>query len=110
MKKVVLAVVLGLALAFISYGVCWAGPFLVCDPYKTSDNVTKFVVSMDTAAPVDSLPVNNALRFDLAILADGAHTVKVKACNAFLCSGDSAPFTFIKAVPGVPLNITIISQ
>ena len=110
MKKISLAILLGLALAFITYGLVWAGPFLICDPYKASDNVTKFVVSMDTAAPVDSLPVNNALRFDLATLAEGAHTVKVKACNAFKCSEDSIPFIFIKTIPGVPLNITIISQ
>jgi hypothetical protein len=87
--------------------VALASPFLVCDPYSPADQVTNFQVTIDAAAPVDSAPVNNALKYDLANISFGSHTVKVKACNIWGCSEDSAPFTFIKQLPGAPQNVTI---
>jgi hypothetical protein len=47
--------------------------------------------------------------FDLAGLAPGTHSVKVQACNVWGCSADSAPYQFIKVIPGVPVTVTIIT-
>jgi hypothetical protein len=102
MKKIILV---GLFCLFPA--VCYASPFLVCDPYTAADQVTNFQVTIDTAAPVDSAPVTNALKYDLANVSSGSHTAKVKACNIWGCSADSAPFTFVKQLPGVPQNVTI---
>jgi hypothetical protein len=102
MKKIIL---IGLFCLFPA--VCYASPFLVCDPYSPADQVTNFQVTIDTAAPVDSAPVNNALKYDLANISFGSHTVKVKACNIWGCSDDSVPFTFTKLPLGAPQNVTI---
>ncbi len=107
MRKIGLAILLGLALFCVAYGLGWAGPFLVCDPYMAADGIIKFQVMIDAAAPVDSTPVANALKFDLSGVTTGVHTVKVKACNLWGCSSDSLPFSFTKSIPGVPTTISI---
>jgi hypothetical protein len=64
-----------------------AGPFLVCDPYPPTElQPTKFVVVFDGSA-VDVVPEqypdgSSFLRRDLGNVADGVHTVKVKAVNS----------------------------
>ena len=87
----------------------WAAPFLICDPAPIVDAVTRYVVILDATAPVDSVPVLNALRFDLAGVSAGPHSVKVKACNVWGCSADTAPFMFTKSSPGTPTTILIAS-
>ena len=64
-----------------------AGPVLVCDPYPVTElQPTKFVVVVDDTAH-DVLPErypdgSSRLRYDLGEIADGVHTVKVKAVNS----------------------------
>ena len=64
-----------------------AGPTLMCDPYSVTElQPTKFVVVLD-GTDYDVLPEqypdgSSRLRYDLGEIADGAHTVKVKAVNA----------------------------
>jgi hypothetical protein len=65
----------------------FAGPVLMCDPYPVTElQPTKFVVILDgTARDVlpDQYPDGSSrLRYDLGEIADGAHTVKVKAVNS----------------------------
>ncbi len=126
MKKVVLAILLGLALAFIFYGFAWAGPSLVCSRTANTQTysvdldgiITSGIILKDgwvkdkklyLADPGGTTILVHVL-MDTVPIVEGAHTVKVKGCNAFTCGEDSAPFTFIKAIPGVPMSVTIISQ
>jgi hypothetical protein len=87
-----------------------AAPFLVCEPYLPQEGVVKFQVTIDAAAAVDSVPAANALHHDMAAVATGAHTVKVRACNVWGCGADSAPFTFTKSIPAAPTTISIVGQ
>jgi hypothetical protein len=65
----------------------FAGPVLMCDPYPVTElQPTKFVVVLDGTAR-DVLPEQypdgtSRLRYDLGEIADGVHTVKVKAVNS----------------------------
>ena len=66
-----------------------AQPFLVSDPYPAKEvQPTKFVVTIGGKS-VDVVPQKNTdgssfLKYDLAQLPDGLHTVKVKAVNSAL--------------------------
>jgi hypothetical protein len=84
-----------------------AAPFLVSDPVPASDDVTKFQVIMDGGAAVDSVPVALAVRYDLAGISAGSHSVTVRACNIWSCSADSVPLVFNKVIPGVPGGLRI---
>lgn len=78
-------------------------PFLVCDPQA---GVETYELYFDGAVtPAVSQPVNNAIRYDLASIPAGTHTVIAKACNTWGCSESSTPFTFTKVVLGAPVNI-----
>ena len=65
----------------------FAGTVLMCDPYPATElQPTKFVVVFDGTAG-DVLPEqypdgSSRLRYDLGEVADGVHTVKVKAVNS----------------------------
>ena len=67
----------------------FAGPLLMCDPYPVTElQPTKFVVVFDGSA-VDVVPEqypdgSSFLRRDLGNVADGIHTVKVKAVNSIV--------------------------
>lgn len=89
-----------------------AGPYLVCDPYAASAAVTSFTVFWDgsttgVTAVVFTDTTGTYLHLDLSTLANGAHTVKVRAKNQWGESADSLPFAFTKQVPLAPLNIRI---
>jgi hypothetical protein len=79
----------GLSLIILLLAPAWllGGPVLMCDPYGVTDlQPTKFVVVVDGAV-YDVLPEqypdgSSRLRYDLGEIADGAHTVKVKAVNS----------------------------
>ena len=65
----------------------YAGPMLVCDPYsKTELQPTKFVVEIDGKSqevdPEKSSDGRLYLRYDLAQLADGIHTARIKAVRS----------------------------
>ncbi|HME43446.1 MAG TPA: hypothetical protein VKF36_10205 [Syntrophorhabdales bacterium] len=65
----------------------FAGPVLVCDPYPVTElQPTRFVVVLDGTSR-DVLPEqypdgSSRLNHDLGEIADGVHTVKVKAVNS----------------------------
>lgn len=88
--------------------VAFAGPFLVSDAYLPADGLINFKVSMDAGAYVDSPPVANALRYDMAPTTVGAHTIKVKACDIWGCSVDSSPLAFTRPVSlSPPVNLRL---
>jgi hypothetical protein len=63
----------------------FASPFVVCDPYLTTEvQPTSFTVTLDAGNPVSSSPVavtgGLILKYDVGTVALGAHTIKVKAC------------------------------
>jgi hypothetical protein len=102
MKKIVFAIIVCLLPTYV-----FAAPFLVCDPFVASLNVTSFQVTVDTSTPVSSTPVSNALKFDLSTISDGYHTASVKACNIWGC-GESSSINFTKSVPSSPTSISIV--
>jgi hypothetical protein len=64
-----------------------AGPMLVCDPYPVTElQPTNFVVVLDgttrDVAPERYPDGSSRLNHDLGEIADGVHTVKVKAVNS----------------------------
>ncbi len=94
--------VFGLIILLLGPASLLAGPILMCDPYPaTGLRPTKFVVELDGTAH-DVLPEQNPdgssrLRYDLGEIADGVHTVKVKAVSSAVKSGprlESAWVTF----------------
>lgn len=92
-----------------------AAPFLVCDPYPASAGVTSFTLFWDgsttgVSAPVFTDATGTYLKYDLAGVTNGTHTVKVRAKNSYGESGDSAPFTFDKQLPPAPTNIRITAN
>ena len=105
-----LGVVLFLVMLFPA--IASASPFLVCDPFPAGSAVSSFVVFWDgsltgVVAPVFTDATGTYLHLDLASVANGSHTVKVRARNSWGESADSLPFTFVKLVPSAPLNIRI---
>jgi hypothetical protein len=115
MKKYVFRVVALGVLVFCLAGISVAqaaGPYLVCDPYAASVAVTSFTVFWDGAttgisAPVFTDATGTYIHLDLSTLANGAHTVKVRANNQWGQSADSLPFAFTKTIPTAPLNLRI---
>lgn len=83
-------------------------PFLVCDPYSM---IVGFRVQLDTGAWIDASAKTDTtgtyLYYDLASVSNGNHMVKAKAYNEWGESNESAPFSFTKALPGVPGSLKI---
>lgn len=90
-----------------------SGPYLVCDPYNLgTSNPTEFLMVMDGGAEVSIGIFTNTngtvqVKYDLASIASGSHTVTLKAKNDFETSGSSTPFTFVKAIPSVPTGLAM---
>jgi hypothetical protein len=114
MKRIIL---IGLFCLFPA--VCYAGPFLVCDPYPSTDvQPTDFELVIDGGSVIISSAVDvtggKALKYDVGGVSIGSHTVSVKACKDYdvwgrTCSS-AVNFTFAKPVvssPVVPANIKL---
>lgn len=86
----------------------YAAPFLVSDPNPASEEVTVFKLSFDGGAAIDTAPVSNAVRYDLAGITSGSHTVTGQACNLWGCSEVSAPFAFTKTLPSAVGGMRIV--
>ena len=93
---------LSIALLVLIPSVALAGPFLVCDAYLPADGILNFKVSMDGGAYIDSVPVSNALKYDMSAVTVGVHTIKAQACNLWGCSLDSLPLAFTRPVSLLP--------
>ncbi|MCJ7663077.1 MAG: hypothetical protein MUO24_02415 [Desulfobacterales bacterium] len=81
----------------------WGAPFLVCDPYVVSEKVDQFSISIDGASaiilPAETLANGTTrIKYDLAPVVAGTHSVSIKAINIW---GESAasPFSFTRSVP-----------
>ncbi len=126
MRKICLAILLGLALFFIVYGVGYAQPYVRCDQYiGAMGDPDYFKVFMDAAPGVQSptyiyaTETGDSVHYDLASLVAGSHTIKIQACKAAnppwsveVCSADSSPLAFVKPAPGVapsaPANTRLV--
>lgn len=94
-----------------------ANPFLIADPYQASlppeETPESFQLLLDSAAPAACQMVTDATgkwpKCDLAGIANGQHTAKIKACNAWGCV-DSNPFVFTKALPATPSGIRLTKE
>lgn len=89
--------------------VAFAGPFLVCDPYSTDDQVQGFKGTVNGTAfntPYALHPSGGAILFDCADLGSGKWDfVNIRAYNV---RGESigVPFVF-PALPGSPAGMKI---
>lgn len=116
MKKVVLAIVLGLALAFITYGLGWAES-LVCDPYPADVQVQGFrgsvIVYNTSSGMMDGIAFDTpyalhasgaAIVYDCFNLGDGKWDfVNIRAYNV---RGESVGVPFVyPALPGSPAKL-----
>ena len=100
MKKV-----LCLIAFFLFTGTAMAAPYVVSDPYTT--NVPDgFLVSVDGGAVVESATVASALRFDVAGVAAGEHTLTVRAYKDTAEWGrlESTPVNFSFTRPAAPVG------
>lgn len=118
MKKIFLAILLGLALFFIVYGLGYAAPFAVCDPYPaTGIQPDEFEVVVDGGAIVISLPETvtggKRLHYDVSGVSVGPHTMNVKACKTDvawgrLCS-TATPLAFTRpSAPVAPVSLGLV--
>jgi hypothetical protein len=87
---------LNLIILFSAPASLLAGPILLCNPYPLTElQPTGFVVVFDGGADLPVLPQqypdgSSRLWYDLGEIADGIHTVKVKAVNSVVKSAGSA--------------------
>lgn len=99
MKKVLLVAALILAMS----GVCYANPFLVCDPADNPTEVVQCVIEVDGGAP-ETTPY--PLHYDLSGISSGAHSVK--AAFDYGVWGEtpySDPLAFTKPSLGSPSGL-----
>ena len=105
-KKILVAVLLGLALAFITYGLCWAD-FLVCDAYPVDVQVQGFKGTVNGVAfttPYALHASGAAIIYDCTPLGSGKWDfTNIRAYNV---RGESVGVPFVyPALPGSPANL-----
>lgn len=101
-----------IALSLLSFG-AQAAPFLYAD--STADEVEVYFCKVDSGADISITPITLAdgkkqLRYDLATLTSGSHTIvcRAEAPKWSLVSPNSAPFSLVKpSALGTPLNLLI---
>lgn len=85
-----------------------ANPFLICEPQENTDS---FELEMDgNPVPAVAEDTGNGLvriHFDLVGIAEGSHTVRLRAINIWGVSEWSVPFVFESILPSIPQTITI---
>ncbi len=104
MKKFILLGTFCLVLiGFVS--ISFAAPFLSwTDPNLSSMNIDKSQVELNGTIVMDVL-ITDGLKYDLAGLADGSYTARVRFHNVWGWSNFSVPFDFDKQVPGAPTGV-----
>ena len=110
MKKIFLAILLGLALAFITYGLCWAAPFLVCNAPSADEGVLGYKGTVNGTAfttPYALHASGSAIIYDCATLGSGKWDfVNIRAYNL---RGESVGIPFVyPALPGSPVNLRLV--
>jgi len=85
-----------------------ANPFLVCDP---QDGITMYDMETNGTVTEDfTAEPDGSAKIDLAGLADGEYTVRLRAKNEWGVSNWSDPLAFTKATPTAPLNLRVSSE
>ena len=99
MKRIILMV---LVMIFIPIFAS-ASPFLVCDPYPVgASQPDQFVLIIDAGSPITSpaetlVDGTKRLKYDLAGISTGSHSVTVKArIDLWGLESTSVPFSFAK--------------
>ena len=112
MKRIILII---LSIFLIS-SIAFASPFLICDPYPVgASQPDQFVLVIDAGSPITSLAetlVDGAkrLKYDLAGISTGSHSVTVKArIDLWGLESTAVPFSFTKPAAAVaPSGIGLI--
>jgi len=101
---IVVMVALGGSLSF-------AAPFLVCDP--TNEAVTEYEITWEGNPVPETTPALDLgdgtvrLNYDMAGVAEGNHSLTVRAANIWGASAPSNPFLFTKELPSVPSGMKL---
>jgi hypothetical protein len=118
MKRLILAVIYGLAMA----GTVSAAPWATCDCTPAGDNVTSFNIIIGTSSPVSSPAVSTCgtvtpvtctgaqktVCYDLASLPNGPFSIVAQAVNQWGVSPNSNPLSGTKGLPSSPIIPRII--
>jgi len=106
MKKLFLLTMI--VLLFVVFGgLANAGPYLVCDPPSTAEQITSYEVFQDgTSLAVVDAETDGSLRYDLIGIAPGTYEWTAIAKNAWGSSALPDPYVS-PALAGVPSNIRL---
>lgn len=89
-----------LAIMLMFPSLCFASPFLVCDPYPASVGVTQFAITIDGTLVTVNAKVaadgSTSIYYDCASLSTGTHTITAKAISLWGESASSSPFVFTR--------------
>uniref|UniRef100_A0A7C4Y3F2 Uncharacterized protein n=1 Tax=Caldisericum exile TaxID=693075 RepID=A0A7C4Y3F2_9BACT len=97
MKKILLLVLV------LFPSVAFASPFLVCDPYpSTQTQPDYFIIVLDgktySSSAFSNPDGSKQLKFDVGFVSSGSHSLTVKACkedaNGIPWCSDEVPFAF----------------
>ena len=104
MKKLLFLTLMALLVPVLAF----ANPFLVCDP---QDGVTMYDMETNGTVTEDfTAEPDGSAKIDLAGLADGEYTVRLRAKNEWGVSNWSDPLAFTKAVPMAPMGLRVSSE
>lgn len=86
--------------------VCYAGPFLVCDPQA---GVTSYELEIDGAVVASNISAeaDGSVRYDMAGTANGSYNLRLRCSNPWGVSEWSDPLAVIVQVCGPPENLSI---
>jgi hypothetical protein len=98
MKRLLFTLLIVLAMAATAH----ANPFLTCDDMAGVDS---YILELDGVDQPASPAVAGHAWIDMAPLAMGAHTVRLKAQNIWGVGPYSAPLGFTKQLPGAPSGV-----
>ena len=104
MKKLLFLTLMALLVPVLAF----ANPFLVCDP---QDGITMYDMETNGTVTEDfTAEPDGSAKVDLAGLADGEYTVRLRAKNEWGVSNWSDPLAFTKAVPTVPTGLHVSGE
>jgi hypothetical protein len=105
MRRFRMKTLLSIALILIATTV-FATPFLVSDPNPSG--VTRYEFTGDAFFQTIASQADGSLRYDLAGIPNGNHSITVRACNELWGCSVTVPFEFNAERPNAPSNLRLV--
>ena len=88
------------------FTLCFAAPFLVCDPQEGIDsyNIIENTVPLPIVVPAQA---DGSLKWDLASVTVGQHNISVSACSAVWGCTAAVPFVYARPALNTPVGIRL---